>query len=141
MQGTSKSSKDWSSMTTVEKTIGIIGVILVVAVVVWAASALFSGNDDTTISQNDAERYCQDVSLLGKHIGSDVSIVTIDGYNPHYTDTGEKADDGTPIMSLQWDGRDKEADTIVAFGCDVSGTKDGITLHSLRVNGDIVEGN
>lgn len=93
-----------------------------------------------TISQSAAENYCEDAGLLGKYVDiSNTSIVTL-SYKPYYSDSGMKTSAGSPIYTLQWNGKDKSTDDSVLFVCEVSGTDKSITLNSLAINGKAVYG-
>lgn len=118
-------------------------IIIVVLIIIFTSGG---GNDDKqaidsnkkeTISQSDAESYCQDSALLGKYVDLDkISIVSISNYNVQYQDDGATFDkDGYPIKSLLWTGKDKDTDKDLRFSCWVSGPKDNTTLHWLSVDG------
>lgn len=123
-------------------------IIIVVLIIIFSSGG---SNDDKqatdsnkreTISQSDAESYCQDSALLGKYVDlGKVSIVSISNYNVHYQDDGATYDkDGYPIKTLQWTGKDKDADKDVRFSCWVSGPKDKTVLHWLSVDGEDLYG-
>lgn len=118
-------------------------IIIVVLIIIFTSGG---GNDDKqatdpnkkeTISQSDAESYCQDSALLGKYVDLDkISVVSISNYNVQYQEDDATFDkDGYPIKSLQWTGKDKDVDKDVRFSCWVSGPKDSTTLHWLSVDG------
>jgi hypothetical protein len=102
-----------------------------------SSSAMESKKSNETMSQSDAELYCQDISLLGKYIDtSKVSVIDASNYNVQYQDDGATYDkDGYPIKDLQWTGKDKRADKDVRFNCWISGPKDKATLHWLSLSG------
>lgn len=86
------------------------------------------------ITENDAEKYCQDTALLGKYLDmSKVDVIDIGSYNKQYIETSDKAADGSKTMMLTWNG--KVNDERTGFTCMVSGTKDNIKLHLLSVGG------
>ena len=129
-------------------------IFLIPVIIVIVLIIIFSGdgNDDTnqatesnkkeTISQSDAESYCQDVTLLGKHIDLDTtSVVSISNYNVQYQDDGATFDkDGYPIKTLQLTGKDNDATKDIRFTRWVSGPKDNTTLHWLSVDGRDLQG-
>lgn len=127
----------------------LIPIIIVIVLIVIFSSG---GGDDTknatesgkreTISQGDAESYCQDAALLEKYVDLDkVSIVSISNYNVQYQDDESTFDkDGYPIKDLQWTGRNNDTDKDMRFSCWVSGTKDKTTLHWLSVDGMDLQG-
>lgn len=117
-------------------------IIIVILIIIFTSGG---GSDDKqaadsnkkeTISQSDAESYCQDSALLGKYVDLDkISIVSISNYDVQYQDDGATFDkDGYPIKSLLWTGKDKDTDKDIRFSCWVSGPKDNTTLHWLSVD-------
>jgi hypothetical protein len=123
-------------------------VIIIVLVIIFS-----SGGDDSTkqatesniketISQSNAESYCQDTALLGKYIDLDTtSIVSTSNYNVQYQDDGATFNkDGYPIKNLQWTGKNNNTDKDMRFSCWVSGPVAQTTLHWLSVNNEDLQG-
>jgi|GEM_PF-2341369 len=127
----------------------LIPVIIIVVLVIIFSSG---GSDDTkhttqsdnkdTISQSDAESYCQDAALLGKYVDLDiVSIISTSNYNVQYQDDEATFDkDGYPIKDLQWNGKNNDTDKDMHFSCWVSGPKDKTTLHWLSLDNKDLQG-
>ncbi|HRV75919.1 MAG: hypothetical protein H6799_01270 [Candidatus Nomurabacteria bacterium] len=96
---------------------------------------------ENTVSQDAAEKYCQDAALLGKYIDlNKISIIKVTAYDPQFNDSGTKASNGDTIYDFQWIGQNKETKENVLFVCSVSGTDDNITLHNLAISGQVVYG-
>lgn len=154
-------SKNQSSANQLIKYTAIVIVVLVLLVIGWISS-LLSGDESnsknqntetsqaaeseepksTEITESDAEKFCQDAALIGKHLRlKETAIISILDYNKHFLDDGATfAKDGTPIKMLKWNGKDKTTDELIGFNCWISGTPDKITLHSLSANGKELEG-
>lgn len=129
-------------------------IFLIPIIIVIVLIIIFSGGGDgdtkqatesnkkETISQSDAESYCQDAALLGKYIDLDkTTVVSISNYKVQYQDDGATFDeDGYPIKTLQWTGKDNDANKDIRFSCWVSGPKDNTTLHWLSVDGRDLQG-
>lgn len=123
-------------------------IIVIILVIIFSSGGdentenATESNKKETISQSDAESYCQDAALLGKYIDLDeTSIISISNYNVQYQDDGATFDkDGYPIKTLQWTGKDNVVDKDIRFSCWVSGPKDETTLHWLSVDGVDLQG-
>lgn len=127
----------------------LIPIIIVIVLIIIFSSG---GSDDKkqatesnkkeTISQSDAESYCQNAALLGKYVDLDkISIVSISNYNVQYQDDGATYDkDGYPIKDLQWTGKNNDTDSDMRFSCWVSGPKDNTKLHWFSVDGKDLQG-
>lgn len=93
-----------------------------------------------TLSQDDAENYCQDANLIGNYF--DLSKIDVlaspmeaDQPNNQYfpEDFGYDKDKNS-IVHIIWRGWDKTADESLLFHCYVSGKdKDTAKLHNLSV--------
>lgn len=91
-------------------------------------------SNQQSITESDAEAFCQDSALLGKYMDmSKVKIVDMANYNKYYSDAGEKDANGTPLKILQWNGKIDGISTL--FVCTISGTADNIQLQGLSVGG------
>lgn len=131
---------------------GFIIILIPIIIIVILVIIFSSGNNDTkqaaesdnkdTISQSDAESYCQDVALLEKYVDLDkISIISVSNYNVQYQDDESTFDkDGYSIKDLQWTGKNNDTNKDVRFSCWVSGPKDSTTLHLLSVDGQNLEG-
>lgn len=172
--------KEWNQMSKLEKTVGLIGVVIIcfigVAIIAGIVGAIKGGgadkpqeavkteqkkdnahapspetneknakprNKDVSLSESDAEKFCQDDNLTpiltGNSEYSDVSMIDVWNYNKNYVDTGDYDKNGYPIMILTWNG--KRDDSTIGFNCDVSGTKDNPELHYLSMGSETMRGN
>lgn len=122
-------------------------IIVIILIIIFSggsedANQANESNKKETISQSDAEAYCQDAALLGKYIELDkTSIVSVSNYNAQYQDDGATFDkDGYPIKNLQWTSKNNDTDKDMRFSCWVSGPKDKTTLHWLSVDNEDLQG-
>lgn len=123
-------------------------IIIVVLIIIFTSNGGNKTDQATkqdkkeTITQSDAESYCQDSALLGKYLNLDkISIVSISNYNVRYQDDDTTFDkDGYPIKNLQWTGKNKATDEDIRFSCWVSGPKDETALHWLTANSEDLYG-
>lgn len=127
----------------------LIPIIIIVVLIIIFTSGGGNNKDQATkphkketITQSDAESYCQDSALLGKYLDLDkISIVSISGYNVQYQDDGATFNkDGYPIKNLQWTGKNKDTNEDIRFSCWVSGPKDETALHWLTANSEDLYG-
>ncbi len=133
---------------------GILGLIILISVVSASGASkteqpkteanqeqVSSEIEVKQVSQNAAEKYCQDAALLGKYIDLDkTSIIKVTAYNAQYNESGTKASNGNAIYDFQWVGENKESNENILFVCSVSGTEKDITLHNLAISGQVVYG-
>lgn len=91
-------------------------------------------SNQQSITESDAEAFCQDSALLGKYMDmSKVKIVDMANYNKYYSDSGEKDAAGNLVKVLQWNGKIDGNSTL--FVCTISGTAENIQLQGLSVGG------
>jgi len=140
----------------------IVGGVIVGAIIIVAIVLLFTGfhknndvnmqkaanisqtakttseKDTAQITQNDAEKYCENAGLLQNYVNvSKTDIVTL-SYAPVFIDSlGSYTKEGRPIYNLSWNGKNKDTGASVWFDCYVSRTKGGnIQLDRIGVDGD-----
>ncbi|MCL1929653.1 PASTA domain-containing protein [Candidatus Saccharibacteria bacterium] len=90
------------------------------------------------ISENTAEKYCQDAALIGRYINlNDINIIWATNYGKYFDDkAGGYDESGNPIAFLRWNGKYKKSGAQIMFSCWISGSSnDNITLHWLSING------
>ncbi len=154
--------KNWNEMSKVEKTIGLMGVVIIgfiaLAIISGIVGVITGSGDnnpkETTkteqktveepkpqaqeqpkpkeISQPDAENVCQDANFLQNYINLENTSIVTFSYRPYFTDMG----DGT--KSLQWNGKDKTTDSSILFVCDVATEGDKVVVKHLAISGNTV---